>query len=99
MPDDEDIRITPAQRAYLRAFDIWLHTVWKNGEAGGGNQADGAAELKDACFDHMLKEASVLPAERICVKCGNSYTIRPETMGRLRKRCYTCSPFLGKTTT
>ena len=43
----KDIRITPAIRAYLAAFDHWSK-----------NQHDGATDLKDACFDAMRADAN-----------------------------------------
>jgi hypothetical protein len=57
--NDDDIKISPAQRAYLAAFDNWLHSSWKMGAIAEGKMVDGATELKDAAFDHMLADAGV----------------------------------------
>ena len=53
--DDEDIKITPVQRAYLKAFDNWLHQSWKVHQRPHDDPATG---LKDACFDDLMLEAS-----------------------------------------
>lgn len=99
--DDQDIKITPAQRAYLAAFDHWLKTSWATGKTG--DQNDGATVVKDACFDAMCTDASVTipyyrdqrrsykPAGPICTACGKPFEVERKR-GRPRVRCYACRP-------
>jgi hypothetical protein len=83
-PDDSDVKITPGMRAYLLAFDNWLHTVWKQGDLGDGRQADGATQMKDACFA-ALTDGMELIRDRTCPGCGNS-------MGEGNARSKLCKP-------
>lgn len=54
---DDDFKLTPAQRAYLLAFDTWLHSTWK---AQRDEDYDNAARgLKDACLFEVMGEAGV----------------------------------------
>jgi hypothetical protein len=53
--DNHDIKVSPAQRAYLAAFDHWLKTAWARGKTG--TRADGATDLKNEMFDEMCAEA------------------------------------------
>jgi hypothetical protein len=83
-PDDSDVKITPGMRAYLLAFDNWLHTVWKQGDLGDGRQADGATQMKDACFA-ALTDGMELTRGRTCPGCGNP-------MGEGNARSKLCKP-------
>ena len=100
MDDDADIKVTPAQRAYLAAFDHWLKHTWATGKAG--RMHDGATAVKDACFDAMTAERGMAipfyrdgrrdrPKGPICRECGQPFT-RLTNIGRPRVKCYECQP-------
>lgn len=85
MVTDEDIRISPVQRAYLRAFDRWLKETWA---VQISPVDDEATALKDACFDEMMKDGRIL----VCTRCGKEPVPQHKAQGRPRKYCLTCAP-------
>jgi hypothetical protein len=81
--------LTAGQRAYLDAFDRWLHEVWKVGEEGEGHPAEVEKRVRLWC----------LVGERVatasCGRCGDEFGRRPGP-GRPRKYCETCRPVRRK---
>lgn len=57
MTASKDFDVSPAQRAYLLAFDNWLHSTWK--VRHDENHDNAARDLKDACLREVMQEAGV----------------------------------------
>lgn len=91
---DADIRISPAQFAYLAAFDVWLKHVWAKTDTPRNDIERGIKRTKDAALLAVRLEPrgeTYSAGLAICAGCGSRFA-RRRGPGRPRKRCEDCSP-------
>lgn len=83
------VDLSPAAHAYLKAFDHWLHAVWKQPEHRVPEN-ELATELKNTTLDHMLDNGGA--RHPICPGCNGPIIRRGGERGRPRKYCHGCRP-------
>jgi hypothetical protein len=96
---DADIRITPAQRAYLAAFDVWLKHGWAAPDGARAALERDTRRAKDRALLVVLADKGSKkrahrprrprPAHADCAKCGRRF--KPNRRGRPRKYCVSCT--------
>jgi hypothetical protein len=90
----DEIAITPATRAYLAAFDEWLHGAWKRDDTIT-QRAEELEQNKDNALDTLhAEQRDTLHDTEECHRCGAEI---PEDEVGLRMYCKRCTRYFQLT--